>query len=659
MKQLVQDFKTGDIKLVDVPPPACQPGCVLVRNACSLVSAGTERSTVEMAQASMLGKARKRPDLVRQVFDTVKREGVGATINKIRSRLDQWKELGYSTAGTVIEVGAGVTDLAVGDRVACAGQDYASHAEVVCVPQNLVAKIPEGMVFEHAAFTTLGAIALQGVRQADVRLGENVAVIGLGLVGQLAVQLLKAAGCRVFGHDLKPEAVALAGVEPGQPDSMDAVIITAATDSNEPIRLAGQLCRDRGRVVMVGVTGMEIPRDIFFRKELDFRLSRSYGPGRYDPSYEEHGLDYPIGYVRWTEQRNMEAFLQLRLNLAPLITHTFKIDDAPKAYELITSKERFVGVLLQYPVGATSPSRPVAARMPLPHTAVVLGVIGAGNYAQGVLLPQFKANPDVTLHTVCTATGVNAKKTQEKFGFAGCTTDWQSVIANRDINTILVATRHDLHATITAAALQAGKTVFCEKPLCLREDELDEILNTGNTRLMVGFNRRFAPFAKPLPGPLVMRYRVSVTPLPKDHWVNDPVTGGGRILGEVCHFVDFLHCMARARPVSVFAQTFGQDNVQIALRFADGSVGAIDYFSVADSSLAKEHFEMFGGGRHVIVDDFRDKGQAEEVRQFVAAVKAGTKMPIAFEEIIATTRATLAILKSVQTGQAAILPTVG
>ncbi len=656
MKQLVQDFKTGEITLVDVPPPACAAGCLLVRNACSLVSAGTERSTVEMAQASMLQKARKRPDLVKQVLDTARREGIAATIQKVRSRLDQWKQLGYSCAGSVLEVGEHVTDFAVGDRVACAGQDYASHAEIVCVPQNLCAKIPDDVPLEHAAFTTLGAIALQGVRQADVRLGENVAVIGLGLVGQLTVRLLKAAGCRVFGHDLKPEAVELAGVETPKPDSMDAVIITASTTSNEPLRLAGELCRDRGRVVMVGVTGMEIPRDLYYRKELEFRLSRSCGPGRYDPLYEEKGIDYPVGYVRWTEQRNMEAFLNLRLNVAPLITHTFPIEDAPKAYDLITGKtgERFVGVLLKYPGGATSRSRPVAARIP-PLREIVLGVIGAGHYAQGVLLPQFKSNADVTLHTVCTATGVNAKKAQEKFGFAGCTTDWQEIIANQDINTVLIATRHDLHGKITAAALRTGKTVFCEKPLCIREDELDEIFKAGHTRLMVGFNRRFAPFAaevRKLTGPLVMRYRVSVTPLPKNHWINDPEIGGGRVLGEVCHFVDFLHYAARARPVSVFATGFGGENVQVSLRFADGSVGAIDYFSVADASLGKEHFEAFGGGRHLIVDDFRDKGQAEEVRQFVAAVKSGGPMPIAFDDIIASTRATFAILKSLRTGQA-------
>lgn len=649
MKQVVQDFQSGEIKVVDVPAPACAPGAVLVRNAYSLVSAGTERSTVEMAQASLLGKARQRPDLVRQVFDTVKREGIAATVHKIRSRLDQWKPLGYATAGTVIEVGSGVTGLAVGDRVACAGQDYASHAEVVCVPQNLVARIPEDVPFEHAAFTTLGAIALQGIRQADVRLGENVAVIGLGLIGQLTVRLLRAAGCRVFGHDLKPEAVALAGVEPGLPEMMDAVIITAATDSNEPILQAARLCRDRGRIVMVGVTGMELPRDIFFRKELEFRLSRSYGPGRYDPSYEEHGLDYPIGYVRWTEQRNLQAFLDLRLDLAPLITHVFSVEEAPRAYELITGKvgERFVGVLLRYAGAQIRRVLPATAARPAP---VVLGVIGAGHYAQGVLLPLLKANRDVTLHTVCTASGVNAKKTQEKFGFAGCGTDWEAVVANPDINTILIATRHDLHARITAAALRAGKAVFCEKPLCLHEEELDEILEAGSTRLMVGFNRRFAPFAKPIPGPRLMRYRVSVTPLPKDHWIHDPLVGGGRILGEVCHFVDFLHHMAQARPVSVLAQGFGLDNVQVALRFADGSVGAIDYFSVGDPALAKEHFEMFGEGRYVVVDDFRDKGQAEEIRQFVEAVKTGQPMPIAFEQIIASTRATLAIPRAMQTG---------
>jgi len=653
MKQLVQDFKTGEVKLVDVPPPTVAPGMVVVRNAFSLVSAGTEKSTVEMGQASLIGKARLRPDLVRQLMGTVKREGVAAAMRKVQSRLDTWKPLGYSCAGTVIAVGEGVTGVAVGDRVACGGQDYASHAEVVSVPRNLCALVPEGVSLEHAAFTTVGAIALQGVRQADARLGEHVAVIGLGLVGQLTVLLLRAAGCRVFGYD---PAVKLPGVETGAPDSMDAVIITAATDSNEPLAQAGQLCRDRGRVVMVGVTGMEIPRDVYFKKELEFRLSRSYGPGRYDPLYEEHGVDYPIGYVRWTEQRNMEAFLQLRLDLAPLITHRLPVDEAVRAYDLIAGKteERSVGVLIEYQPSAVSRQASVTPR-PAP---VVLGVIGAGNYAQGVLLPLFKAHRDVTLATVCTATGVNAEKAREKFGFANSTTDWRAVVADQAINTVLVATRHDLHAAIVVAALRAGKTVFCEKPLCLREEELEEILQAGSERLMVGFNRRFAPFSTAvgqLPGPRVMRYRVNAGPLPRDHWANDPVQGGGRILGEVCHFVDYLQFAAQARPVSVFAQGFGADNVQVSLRFADGSVGSVDYFSVGDGGLEKEHLEIFGGGKHLLVDGFSDKGQAEEVRQFVAAVKSGGPLPIPFAEIIASTRATLAILKAMQTGAAILL----
>lgn len=684
MKQLVQDFKTGDIKVVDVPVPVAGSGLVLVRNAFSLVSAGTERATVNLAQASLVGKARSRPDLVKQVLDTVKREGVAATMKKVQSRLDQWKQLGYSTAGAVVEVGEGVTGLTAGDHVACAGQDYASHAEVVAVPQNLCAKIPDGVGFEHAAFTTVGAIAMQGVRQADARVGEAVAVIGLGLVGQLTMQILRAAGCRVLGIDINEaacklaakcgcDAVALKDVERTAAQltngfGVDAVIITASTESNEPIEQAARISRQRGRVVMVGVTGMEVPRELFYAKELDFRLSRSSGPGRYDPLYEEHGVDYPIGYVRWTEQRNMEAFLQLlaskRVDVAPLVTHTFGIDDAPKAYELITGKtgERFVGVLLEYPKTGTVETKLRVVAATARPAPVILGVIGAGNHAQGVLLPQFKANADVTLRTVCTATGTKAKKAAEKFGFESCTTDWREVIADDSVNAVLIASRHDLHAPAVCEALRAGKTIFCEKPLCLREEQLDEIVKTinetGNTRLMVGFNRRFAPFAakvKEITPPLMMRYRVSVAPLPREHWINDPATGGGRIVGEVCHFVDFLVFVTGARPVSVFAQGFGGDNVQVALRFVDGSVGAIDYFSVGDASLGKEYFEAFGGGRSVIVEDFRDKGQAEEVRRFVEAVKTGAPMPVGLEEIIASTQATFAILKSMRTGAAVSL----
>lgn len=666
MRQLIQDFKTGAVEVVDVPAPVVAPGRVLVRNAFSVVSAGTERATVELGQASLLGKARQRPELVRQVLDTVKREGVAAAIRKVQSRLDHWKQLGYATAGTVLEVGEGVSGFAVGDRVACAGQDYASHAEIVCVPQNLCAKVPEGVRLEHAAFATLGAIALQGVRQAQVQLGETVAVIGLGLIGQLTVQLLRAAGCWVCGYDVRPEAMTHAGVQPPAADSADAVIITAATDLNEPLERAAEWCRDRGRVVMVGVAGLTVPREPFYRKELELRMSRSYGPGRYDPQYEEHGHDYPLGYVRWTEQRNMMAFLRLladgKINVARLITHRVPIEQAAGVYELAG------GVVIEYggpeqvsrlttlPEGqAAGPSWTRDSRRSLAHGAVVLGVIGAGHYAQGVLLPLFKTQREVTLHSVCTATGTTAAKAQEKFGFATATTDWRAVVADAAVNTVLIATRHDLHATITAAALRAGKTVWCEKPLCLRADELAEIekaiAESGNTRLFVGFNRRFAPFAasvRSLTPPLVMRYRVSVQPLPAGHWLNDPIVGGGRILGEVCHFVDFLQFAARSRPLTLFAQGFGGDNVQVAVRFANGSVGSVDYFDVGDASLAKEYFEAFGGGQKVLVEDFRNKGQAEAVRQFVAAIKTGGPMPMPLEEILTSTRLTLAIGESLR-----------
>jgi polar amino acid transport system substrate-binding protein len=708
MKQLVQDFKTGEIKLVDVPPPALAPGCVRVRNAFSLVSAGTERATVNLARQSLVGKARARPDLVRRVVETVKHEGISAAIRKVQTQLDQWKALGYSCAGTILEVGQDVTELAVGERVACGGQDHASHAEEVVVPQNLCAKLPESVALEHGVFTTLGAIAMQGVRQADVRLGETVAVIGLGLVGQLTAQILKAAGCVVLGIDVSAEACELAtkcgcdvvatritgdiervAARLTNGFGVDAAIITAAAPTNDPIELAAKICRQRGRVVMVGVTGMELPRNLFYEKELEFKLSRSYGPGRYDPLYEEKGVDYPIGYVRWTEQRNMEAFVRLlanrRVDVAPLITHTFPIADAPKAYELITGKteERFVGVLLQYPgstvrrgspdpadaslfgaglsprtlSGPSAPLPPSRSPLPAPPSSSSLALIGAGNYAQGVLLPQFKANAAVTLRTVCTATGVKAEKAKQKFAFDTSTTNWREVLADNTVNTVVVATRHDLHAPIVIEALLAGKTVFCEKPLCLRAEELDEITGaiqkSGNQRLMVGFNRRFAPFAtrvRELAGPLVMRYRVSVQPLPPGHWINDPQMGGGRILGEVCHFIDFLRFAARSRVLSVFAQAFGAENVQVALRFENGSVGAIDYFNVADAALNKERFEAFGAGKHLVVEDFRDKGQAEEVRQFVQAVKTGGPMPIPLDEIIDSTRATFAVLESIRTG---------
>ncbi|MSR65537.1 MAG: oxidoreductase [Verrucomicrobiae bacterium] len=713
MKQLIQDFKTGQLRVVDVPSPALQTGCVLVRNSFSLVSAGTERSTVTTAQKSLLGKARARPDLVRKVWDSVKREGFASAAKKVQSRLDTWKQLGYSSAGVVTEVGEGINDLKKDDRVACAGQDVASHAEIICVPRNLCVKIPDGVEFGQAAFTTLGAIAMQGVRQAKVELGETIAVIGLGLVGQLTVQILKAAGTRVLGIDVNPDATALAAqcgadavATRGKDDpvsiakaltnghGVDAVLITASTSSNDPVELAAQLSRDRGRVIMVGVTGMNIPRAPYFEKELSFSLSRSYGPGRYDPDYEQKGIDYPFGYVRWTENRNMSAFLDLiaqkKINLLPLITHQFPIDRAVEAYDLITGKkpEKFLGVLIQYETGRTTEPvshTPKHSALSTQHSALRLGVIGAGNYAQASLLPHLKKMKEVEFISVCTATGVSAQKTSEKFGFANATTNPRDVLDDKSINAVLIATRHNSHAQLAAAALQAGKHVFVEKPIALNEEQLklvaDAVKQHGE-KLQVGFNRRFAPLTHEAlknkgGGPWVIHYRVNAGPIPATSWIQDPKIGGGRILGEVCHFVDFFQAFVGAKPSRVFAECLASpskdiiatDNVHVTIRYADGSVGLITYTSTGDPSFPKERCEIFGNGTVMVLDDFRsltiskdgktetkrgtqDKGQAGELSAFVKAASSGGKMPIPWLEMEDTTRVTFAILESLRTGSA-------
>lgn len=710
MKQLIQDFKTGEIKVVDVPAPRAQQGCLLVRNAWSLVSAGTERSTVSTGQKSLLGKARARPDLVKKVLESVKREGIVSAYQKVQARLDNWKTLGYSTAGEVVEVGEGVTGFRVGDRVACAGQDKASHADYVNVPANLCAAVPEGVDLQHACFTTVGTIALQGVRQAEAKLGEVVAVIGLGLVGQLSVQILKAAGCRVLGIDISPGACALAlesGADAvavrGRDDvesivagltrgyGVDSVLITAAAPTNDPVELAGRISRDRGTVVMVGVTGMDIPRDLYFAKELQFRLSRSYGPGRYDPLYEEGNVDYPIGYVRWTEGRNFDAFLDLiaggRLRLDVLITHRIPIEDALKAYDIITGKvkERFVAVLLQYPTMAVAPQRIFAVNGTKPEAkgSVVLGVIGAGNYAQAMLLPHFKASPDVTLKAVATSSGVTARKVAERVGFALAASDPADILNDREINAVLIATRHHLHAPLVIQALEAGKTVFVEKPLVMTRPELDQVraaLEATGGRVHVGFNRRFAPTAvaarahlKDVPQQTAL-YRVNAGPLPNGHWLRDPVQGGGRLVGEGCHFIDFLQFLTGQKPTRVHARSLGggaataEDSFLVELSFADGSIGTILYTALGDSVFAKERVESFGGGRVIVIDDFKtgqlvvggatqlsggkgqDKGQATQVQLFIEAVKNGTPMPISADDLLIGASAMIGALESMRTG---------
>ena len=718
MKQLLQDPRSGDLTVAEVPAPQLLPGCVLVQVAASLVSAGTERASAEFASKNLLAKAKARPDLVRDVLAKLRRDGLLATMQTVRTRLDQPQTVGYSSAGTVIGVGDGVTDISVGDRVACAGAGYAVHAELACLPRLLVAKVPdESVSFEEAAFGTVGAISLHGIRIAEVSLGDSVAVIGLGLLGQISVQLLKAAGCRVLGMDLRPQRADLAvarGAEAACVTSaelrdlcfqktggrgVDAVLITAETPSSEPVNLAAEIARDRAIVVAVGAVGMNLERRPYYEKELDFRISRSYGPGRYDAAYEQKGRDYPIGYVRWTETRNLEAFLHLlakrRLNLASLITHRFPLDESPRAYELITGRtgEPYLAVVLQYPAAEVSAASGISHKIAVTAVApskssLGIGVLGAGNFAQNTLLPALRAIDHVSFQGVCNATGPRSRHAAEKFGFAYCTDSETQILQDPNVHAVVIATRHHLHAGHALGALSAGKAVFCEKPLCLQEDDLAEIVRAISLfeeppLLMVGFNRRFAPMAAQLKQflsgiqePLAIHYRINAGYIPADHWVNDPAQGGGRILGEVCHFADFLCFLAGASPIEVQANTIGNpgqysmDNVLATLKFANGTVGAISYIASGDKSASKERIEVFGGGSVAILEDFRylelvrqgrrqvtrtrtgqDKGHKAELQAFVAAALGKALPPIPFEQIVASTLATLRLQNSCQTGE--------
>jgi predicted dehydrogenase/threonine dehydrogenase-like Zn-dependent dehydrogenase len=718
MKQVLQRARTGEITVEEVPPPQLLPGCVLVRVAASLVSAGTERASSEFASKNLLQKAQARPDLVREVVTKVQRDGLLSTIKTVRSRLDQPSAPGYSSSGVVVAVADDVKDIRVGDRVACAGAGYATHAEYSNVPRLLVARIPEGAIaFEHAAFSTVGAVCLHGIRTAEVKLGESVAVIGLGLLGQLTLQLLRATGATVLGFDILPERAHLAAqlgahaacsssaefrdlcLQHTRGRGMDSVLITAETPSSDPVNLAGEIARERAIVVAVGTVGMDIERKTYYEKELDFRISRSYGPGRYDTAYEQKGRDYPIGYVRWTETRNMEAFLQLlaekRLDVSPLITHRFPIDQAGHAYRVITgeTRDRFLGVVISYPTTESAPLDLPPSKVSLPSgsmdiRAISLGVIGAGAFAQNILLPLLKKMPSVAFESVCTATGAHSRHVADKFGFRCCTADESEIIGSENIDAIVIATRHNLHAASVLGAIKAGKHVFCEKPLCLAEDELRAIAAAYISAdpkpvLMVGFNRRFAPMAVRMKSfftdvrePLAMHYRVNAGFLPADHWTNDPEQGGGRILGELCHFVDFLSFIAGSAPVEVQARPLGNpgqysgDNLVVSLRFANGSEGTISYLANGDRSYSKERVEIFGGGSVAVLEDFRelelvrhgrknktktrwsqDKGHHAELQAFVDAVHGKRDVAGSLAEILTTTLATIGIQRSVATGE--------
>jgi predicted dehydrogenase/threonine dehydrogenase-like Zn-dependent dehydrogenase len=687
LKQIEQNYRSGALRVIDAPAP--RPGRAegLVRTSVSLISAGTEKQIIELARASLAGKALARPDLVRQTLRKVKAEGVLPVARKVMTKLDTPIPLGYSLAGEVIEAGpdAGVS---VGDRVACAGAGIANHAEFNAVPRNLMVRIPDGVDDEAASFVTLGAIALQGVRVAQPTLGERVVVSGLGLIGLLTVQILKANGCRVLGFDPNRDRASLArelGADMAVSDSLtaaaeaftrgqgaDAVIVTASSKSSEPLNQAAEISRLKGRVVVVGLVGMSIDRDPFYKRELDLRLSLSYGPGRHDPSYEVEGHDYPLPYVRWTEQRNMEAFLDLvaagQVTPQRLATHRFPIEHAAKAYALMDGTEPYLAILLTY--GGAAPTRVVevgksGAAAGRGDTAF----IGFGNYAKSVLLPAFARAGGGKLRTVVTSTGLSAVGAAEKFGFARAATDPEEAFADPQVSTLFIVTRHDSHAALAIRALEAGKNVFVEKPLALEHEELEAVIAVARNApgvLAVGLNRRFSPMVLEArerfaahPGPVNMLYRINAGPVPRESWLHGP-QGGGRIVGEVCHFVDTLAALAGAPPVAAegFRPEGIGDSLAATLRFANGSVGTILYSALGDPAVAKERIEIFGSGIVVEIDDFsrlavsrggktvrrkaaQDKGQANLVRTFLAATRGEGLPPLPLDELHAVSAVTL------------------
>ncbi len=711
MKQVAIRLRDGRVDVLDVPQPSLTPDGVLIDVRASLLSVGTERSKVQAGRQGLIGKARARPDQARQVIDKARQDGIGPTLQTVRARLGQPTALGYSAAGVVLEVGARVRGVTPGDRVSCGGGEYAVHADVVDVPGNLCVPLPDNVSFEGGAFATVGSVAMHGVRQADVRLGERVAVIGLGLVGQLSGQLLSAAGCQVVGIDLSDALVAKArhlgafdaaynrsamdGDElPPDVVNCDAVIITAATKSNDPVALAALLCRDRGRVVVVGDVAIDVPRAPYYDRELELRLSRSYGPGRYDREYEERGLDYPIGYVRWTEQRNMGAFVGLlasgRIEVDGLILERVHVDDAAEAYEsLVASEESPLGIVLNYDTTNPRP-RPVAAVGSSSREAPwnVANVVGTGSFAQRVLIPGLK-KAGFELRAAASARGLSAKAAKDQFGFDRAVTP-EEAIEDPEAGFLAIATRHSSHAALAAGGLRAGKAVFVEKPPALNTDQLAELREaraaTGRA-LFVGFNRRFAPLAQPLrdhvraPGtPIEMLLRVSAGSLPADHWLIDPADGGGRLLGEGCHFIDFacwvvgapvarVSCSMSRAPDTALAASQG---FSACLEFADGSTATIIYTARGASALAKEYAEVHAAGRSALLDDFRslkliegrrtshrrsrtqDKGHLAQLVHLRGVLSGGaaTVEP----DVLASMDATLAALAAAETGREQLRP---
>jgi predicted dehydrogenase/threonine dehydrogenase-like Zn-dependent dehydrogenase len=718
MKQIAQNYKSGELIVVEVPAPSCRPGGVLVRSLYSLISTGTEVMKVTEAKLSMIGKARARPDQVRKVLDSVAQQGAVGTYKKVMGRLDSYTPLGYSLCGVVVEVGRGAGEFRVGQLVAAAGNEHALHAEFNWIPVNLCVPVPEGVLAEHAAFATVGAIAMQGVRRAEVQLGDVACVIGLGLVGQLVVRLLIAAGVRVVGIDViddrcrlaeKAGAVACAAPTDGGIAAVrqalaeitdgrgaDHVLLAAGGSSNGPVETAAKLARDRATIVDIGKTRLDLPWNAYYDKELDVRFSRSYGPGRYDDKYELDGIDYPAGYVRWTERRNLACFLDLiarqDIEVDSLVSAVFPLDRATEVYsDLISGALSAIGVLLEYPARETAePTPAISFRLPDGRPAgrrvakqqVAVGFIGAGNYASSMLLPHLAKLADVRLAHVATTRSLSAVNAQRRFGFAQASTTADAVLDDSEIDAIFIVTRHHTHADLVCRALRAGKAVFVEKPLALTSDELDSIadtvISTGNDRLMVGFNRRFAPLLAALRTQFglagtgsAVRYLVNAGQLDSGSWYLNDELEGSRFAGEGGHFIDTLSWWMDSLPAEVFAVPgVERDDVQVTVRFSSGAVGAISYFTAGNSRFPKETLDATGGGRTALLDNFRraavwsgrrtsatrssrgqDKGQRHQVAEFVAACRAGSRMPISLESLLATTRATLAVGESLASGK--------
>ncbi len=698
MRQVAQNLRSGEIAIAEVPAPALRGPGVLVATSYSVLSPGTERAAVELGKATLLGKALRRPDQVRKVLDTFRREGLASTLRKVRDRLDVDRPLGYSSAGVVLE--SRDAPFAPGDRVACAGTDSATHAEINFIPRNLCAGVPDGVALDQAAFAALGAIALHALRLGEPALGEDVAVIGLGMVGLILAQALRAAGCRVTGFDLRADRLAAASrvgvdhISVASPEALgessirgglfDRVFLCAASRSSEPVEFAVSAARDRARIVIVGDVRTDFPRNACYEKELSIVYARSYGPGRYDPAYEEQGHDYPRAYVPWTAQRNIEAFLNLiarrQMELAPLITHRLPIMEAARAYEIVSSSEPSLGVVIEYPAAQPANQKTIELRSRPPRQPGTLGLswIGAGSYAVISLLPHLVADHRLRLLQVANTRGLSAKRVADQFAFAACSSDPSVIFADPDCDAVFITTRHSLHARLVEAALDAGKSVYVEKPLCVTLEELDALESAWKRHplpVVVGFNRRWAPATlavrKFLAGdardPLRIRYTVRAGVLPADHWLSDPVEGG-RIVGEACHFVDWCMALVAAPLDRLFASLRGaapNHSLQATLDFSGGSQASIAYDSSPAHSLPKEHIEVSSGNRIAIIEDFRSvtfhsakgrkrcyfhgKGQQEMLASAIGGFLAG-RAPQPFADAVASTRATLKLLESASSG---------